>query len=95
VSIGTGIPDLTNFGDDLLAIGKTDLDDEGKYYRFNVARGLAAIGLEEASEAKRIKELTDAYLTEQSTYSSIRKCAKTLGDSIVSTPSASSQSMFM
>jgi hypothetical protein len=115
VSIGTGIPDLTDFGDDLLAIGKTildistetqttanefhrtnsDLDNEGKYYRFNVARGLAAIGLEEASQAKRIKELTDAYLTEQSTHSSIRKCAKTLGDSIISAPSASSQSTSM
>lgn len=115
VSIGTGIPDMTDFGDDMLAIGRTvldiatetqttanefhrtnsDLDDEGKYYRFNVARGLASIGLEEASESKRIKELTDVYLTEQSTYSSIRKCAKTLGDSIISVTSASSQSMFV
>jgi predicted acylesterase/phospholipase RssA len=62
----------------------SDLDDDGRYYRFNVGRGLAGIGLEEANEAGRIKELTDAYLVEQSTYSSIRKCARTLGDSIVS-----------
>lgn len=113
VSIGTGIPDLTDFGDDMLAIGKTildistetqttanefhransDLDDEGKYYRFNVARGLATIGLEEANEAKRIKELTDAYLTEQSTHTSIKRCARTLGNPIVSAPSSSLQSM--
>jgi hypothetical protein len=113
VSIGTGIPDLTDFGDDPLTIGKTllemstetqttandfhrtnsDLDDEGRYYRFNVGRGLAGIGLEEANEAKRIKELTDAYLIEQSTYSSIRRCAKTLGNSIVSAPQEMLQSM--
>jgi hypothetical protein len=112
VSIGTGIPDLKDFGDDPLTIGKTlldmstetqttanefhrtnsDLDDEGKYYRFNVGRGLAGIGLEEANEAKRIKELTDAYLVEQSTYSSIRKCARTLGDSIVFAPTNTLQS---
>ena len=92
VSIGTGISDLTDFGDDPLAIAKTlldmstetqttandfhrahsDLDDEGKYHRSNVARGLATIGLEEADEAKRIKELTDAYLTEQSTHNLTR-----------------------
>lgn len=113
VSVGTGIPDLTDFGDDILAIGKTildistetqttatefhransDLDDEGKYYRFNVARGLALIGLEEANEAKRIKELTDAYLTEQSTFSLIRKCARALVDPIVSAHASNLQSM--
>jgi hypothetical protein len=113
VSIGTGVPDLSEFGEDPLAIAKTlleistetqttanefhrinsDLDDEGKYYRFNVARGLVAIGLEEANEAKRIKEMTDAFLTEQCTYSSIRRCAKTLGDSIVFAPQINLQSM--
>lgn len=113
VSIGTGISDLTDFGDDPFAIAKTlldmstetqttandfhrahsDLDDEGKYYRFNVARGLATIGLEEADKAKRIKELTDAYLTEQSTHTSIRRCARTLGNPIVTAPSSSLQSM--
>jgi hypothetical protein len=71
----------------------SDLDDEGKYYRFNVDRGLATIGLEEADEAKRIKGLTDAYLTEQSTYSLIKRCARTLGNPIVSAPSSSLQSM--
>jgi hypothetical protein len=112
VSIGTGIPDLKDFGDDPLTIGKTllemstetqntandfhrnhsDLDDDGRYYRFNVGRGLAGIGLEEANEVGRIKELTDAYLVEQSTYSSIRKCAKTLDNSIVSAPPEGLQS---
>jgi predicted acylesterase/phospholipase RssA len=114
VSIGTGIPDLKDFGDDPLTVGKTllemstetqttanefhrnnsDLDDDGRYYRFNVGRGLAGIGLEEANEAKRIKDLTDAYLVEQSTYSSIKKCARTLGDSIVSTAPETLQSTF-
>lgn len=114
VSIGTGIPDLKDMGDDPLSIGKTllsmntetqttandfhransDLDDEGKYFHFNVARGLAAIGLEEADEAKRIKEMTDAYLTEQSTYSVIRKCAKAMGTTIASQAHNEMQSMY-
>lgn len=106
VSIGTGIPDLRDFGDDPLAICGTlrdiatetqataddfhrtnsDLDEEGKYYRFNVSRGLAAIGLEESKQVERIKELTDSYLTEQSTHSSIKRCARVLGNPIISLP---------
>lgn len=113
VSIGTGVQDLKEFGDDPLAIGKTlleistetettaadfhrshsDLDDELRYYRFNVARGLAAIGLEEANKASRIKEITDVYLTEQSTFSAIRRCAKMLGDPIMAAPDVNLQSM--
>lgn len=113
VSIGTGVQDLKEFGDDPLAIGKTlldmstetettaadfhqshsDLDDELRYYRFNVARGLAAIGLEEADKAARIKEITDVYLKEQSTFSAIKRCAKMLGEPIMITAEANIQSM--
>jgi len=112
VSIGTGIPDLRDFGSDPLTIGKTlldmstetqttanefhrtnsDLDEDGRYYRFNAGQGLAGIGLEEASETKRIKDLTDAYLTEQSTYSSIKRCARAMGDPIITTPSSNLES---
>lgn len=114
VSIGTGVPDLKEFGDDPLAIGKTlldmstetettaaefhrshsDLDDQMRYYRFNVARGLASIGLEEAEKAARIKELTDVYLEEQSIFQAIRRCAKMLGEPIMAAPEASQQSMY-
>lgn len=114
VSIGTGVPDLKEFGNDHLAISKTlldmstetqttatefhrphsDLDDEMKYYRFNVPRGLAAIGLEEVEKAARIKELTDVYLEEQSVFQAIRRCAKMLGEPIMAAPEASQQSMY-
>lgn len=103
VSIGTGTTNLTEFGDDPLAEAQitandfhrehSDLDDEGKYYRFNVARGFAAFGVEEATDATRIKEKTDAYLNEQSIHSLVRKCARALGDAIVPAPTNSQQSM--
>jgi hypothetical protein len=72
----------------------SDLDDDrGRYYRFNVGRGLAGIGLDEASEARRIEDLADAYLMLQSTISPIRKCARALGGPIVSAPPNQYQSM--
>lgn len=100
VSIGTGVPDLTPFGDDLFSVGKTllsiatqtattaanfhrdhsDLSDDGRYYRFNVARGLGAIGLEEANQAAMVISITDDYLADQGTHSALQRCAKSLGD---------------
>lgn len=114
VSIGTGVPDLKEFGDDPLAICETllnmstetqstatefhrshsDLDEEMRYYRFNVDRGLAAIGLEEAKKAARIKELTDVYLAEQVVFQTIRRCARMLGEPILAAPEASQQSTY-
>jgi hypothetical protein len=61
----------------------SDLDKEGRYYRFNVAEGLAGIGLEEAKKAPRIKALTDQYLGRQSTHNAMTKCARVLFDPVV------------
>lgn len=57
---------------------------DDRYYRFNVARGLALIGLEEASEARNIKERTDFYLQEPTIHKFIKKCAKALGNPVIS-----------
>ncbi|KAF1352908.1 hypothetical protein EJ07DRAFT_158921 [Lizonia empirigonia] len=74
VSIGTGMPSLKPFKDDVLHISDTLiamateteqtaerfrrerqlLDSTGRYYRFNVMRGLEDIGLEEAAKVKEL-----------------------------------------
>jgi len=113
VSIGTGVPDLKAFGDDVASLGKSlisiateteetadmflqdhsDLDEEGRYYRFNVPRGLASIGMEDAAEAPHVKDYTDAYLRPQHTYKALRMCAKSLGGPIVAESEAIGQSV--
>jgi predicted acylesterase/phospholipase RssA len=57
-----------------------------RYFRFNAARGLAEIGLDEASEAGRIEDMTDDYLKKDSTLIQIRQCAKLIvGDHALGT----------
>lgn len=82
VSIGTGVPSLKSFHDDVLHIGETlvaiateteqtaekfrqansHLDDTGRYYRFNVLRGLEDAGLEESKTKKDIASATRRYV---------------------------------
>ena len=82
VSIGTGVPSLTQFKDDLIGIGQSLLaiatetektaerfsrdksrpDDKGRYYRFNVLRGLEGIGLEDSKRKNAIIAATDRYI---------------------------------
>ncbi|KAH5445818.1 hypothetical protein HBI81_240610 [Parastagonospora nodorum] len=53
VSIGTGVPSLKPFKDDMLHIvwrERSLLDNTRRYFRFNVVRGLEVTGLEEAKE---------------------------------------------
>ncbi|EPE35167.1 FabD/lysophospholipase-like protein [Glarea lozoyensis ATCC 20868] len=85
VSIGTGIPSLKPFRDDVLHItdtlvsiateteqtaerfrrDKAHLDDSGRYYRFNVDRGLEEVGLEESKKKKEIAAATRRYVGSQ------------------------------
>ena len=51
VSIGTRVPSLMPFKDDVLQIGETLLDNMGRYYWFNM---LEEIGLEEAKKVKAV-----------------------------------------
>ena len=52
-----------------------------RYFRFNASRGLAEIGLDEASEAGAIEDMTDVYLKDENTYKQIQQCAKIVVES--------------
>lgn len=95
VSIGTGVPSLKPFQDDVLYIGETLvliateteqtaerfrrdkslLDNTGRYYRFNVARGLEDIGLEESKKSKEIAAATRRYIGSQEVFKQMQACA--------------------
>ena len=95
VSIGTGVPSLKPFEDDVLYIGKTLiaiateteqtaerfrqdkslLDNTGRYYRFNVARGLEDVGLEESKKSKEIGAATRRYIGSQEVFKQMQACA--------------------
>lgn len=94
VSIGTGVPSLKAFKDDVFHIGETLaaiateteqtaerfrreqglLDSTGRYYRFNVVRGLEDIGLEEAKKVKEMAAATRRYIGLQDVYRQIQAC---------------------
>lgn len=111
VSIGTGVPGITNVGDKFWEVAKTleklaaetqntadqfrrdhrDLVWNGKYYRFNVDRGLEAIGLEEYSKISTIVAATRHYLhheAEQHLESFARKVGTMPSGELFSTPTA-------
>ncbi|KAF2022646.1 FabD/lysophospholipase-like protein, partial [Setomelanomma holmii] len=95
VSIGTGVPSLKPFKDDVLHIGETLiaiateteqtaerfrrerqlLDSTGRYYRFNVVRGLEEIGLEEAAKVKEMAAATRRYINSHEVYTHMQACA--------------------
>ncbi|KAI9783465.1 MAG: hypothetical protein M1816_001347 [Peltula sp. TS41687] len=98
VSIGTGVPSLKPFHDDVFHIGKTlvaiateteqtaerfrqtnsHLDDTGRYYRFNVLRGLEDIGLEESKKKKDIASATRRYVVSQDVFKQMKACGNNL-----------------
>ncbi|KAG9196814.1 hypothetical protein G6514_004066, partial [Epicoccum nigrum] len=95
VSIGTGVPSLKPFKDDVLHIGATLvaiatetemtaerfqrerplLDSTGRYYRFNVDRGLEDIGLEEAKKVREMAAATRRYIGRQAVHAQMQACA--------------------
>lgn len=98
VSIGTGVPSLKPFRDDVFHIGETlvaivteteqtaerfqqhkaHLDETGRYYRFNVVRGLEEIGLEKSEKKKEIAAATHRYVASQEVFKQMRACANNL-----------------
>ena len=98
VSIGTGVPSLTPFKDDLIGIGQSLLaiatetektaerfsrdksrpDDTGRYYRFNVLRGLEGIGLEDSKRKNAIIAATDRYIESQAVFKQMKACANSM-----------------
>ncbi|KAI4940892.1 hypothetical protein J4E91_011149 [Alternaria rosae] len=95
VSIGTGVPSLKAFKDDVFNIGQTLaaiateteqtaeqfrrerglLDSTGRYYRFNVVRGLEDIRLEEAKKVKEMAAATRRYISSQEVHQQMQACA--------------------
>lgn len=95
VSIGTGVPSLKPFKNDVFHIGttlvaiateteqtaekfwrdKAHLDNTGRYYRFNVTRGLEDIGLEESKKRKELAAATRRYVGSQDVLKQMQACA--------------------
>lgn len=80
--------DVFNIGKTLVAIAteteqtaerfrrnKSHLDDTGRYYRFNVARGLEDIGLEESIKRPEIAAATRQYVEAQEVFKQMQACA--------------------
>ncbi len=57
---------------------KSSLDDQGRYYRFNVVRGLEDIGLEESKKKNEIAAATRRYVESQDVFRQMRRCADNL-----------------
>ncbi|KAK5653385.1 hypothetical protein OQA88_8870 [Cercophora sp. LCS_1] len=57
---------------------KSHLDDEGRYYRFNVDRGLEAIGLEESKKKTEIAAATRRYVESQAVFKQMKACANNI-----------------
>jgi hypothetical protein len=56
------------------------LDDNKRYYRFNVDSGLEQVGLEESGKRKDIEAATHAYIETQAVHKSILACVSNLAD---------------
>ncbi|CAK7199271.1 hypothetical protein SEUCBS139899_001946 [Sporothrix eucalyptigena] len=57
---------------------KSNLDNEGRYYRFNVDHGLEEIGLEESKKKKEIAAATVRYIESQTVFKQMQACANNL-----------------
>lgn len=105
VSIGTGIPSLKPFPDDvfhisetLIAIAteteqtaerfrrdKTHLDNIGRYYRFNVDRGLEELGLKKRRRKQRLQQRRGGTLGRRKCISECRRVQTMCQEESVST----------
>ncbi|KAG7289879.1 hypothetical protein NEMBOFW57_006256 [Staphylotrichum longicolle] len=57
---------------------KSDLDNEGRYYRFDVDRGLEGVGLEESKKKKEIAAATLLYIESQAVFKQMKACANAI-----------------
>ncbi|KAK7397582.1 hypothetical protein QQX98_013050, partial [Neonectria punicea] len=57
---------------------KSNLNDEGRYYRFNVARGLEDVSLEESRKQREIATATGRYVASQDVFRQMKACANGL-----------------
>ncbi|KAH0593772.1 hypothetical protein MHUMG1_08523 [Metarhizium humberi] len=56
----------------------TQMANQGRYFRFNVTKGLEAVGLEDASQVKTIVAVTRMYIQSQKAFEKLQTCAKKL-----------------
>ncbi|KAI9374698.1 acyl transferase/acyl hydrolase/lysophospholipase [Aspergillus egyptiacus] len=59
----------------------SELDDEGRLFRFDVPNGLAEIELDAVGEMETIVDATQDYLAKELVYKQIRRCGKALARS--------------
>ncbi|KAL4923133.1 uncharacterized protein BDV17DRAFT_18428 [Aspergillus undulatus] len=67
----------------------SELDDDGRLFRFDVPNGLAEIALDDLSEVETIVDATKVYLGKELVYKQVRRCGRALArpaDSEVSFP---------
>ena len=57
---------------------KASLDDDGRYFRFNVAHGLEDVGLEESQKKTEIAAVTWRYIASQAVFKEMKACASIL-----------------
>jgi hypothetical protein len=57
---------------------KTYLDNSGRYFRFNVVRGLKDIGLEDSAKRKEIAAATRQYVRSQEVFKQMQACVGNL-----------------
>ncbi|KAL2817582.1 acyl transferase/acyl hydrolase/lysophospholipase [Aspergillus granulosus] len=56
----------------------SELDDDGRLYRFDVPNGLAEIELDSIAELETIVDATQDYLSKELIYKQVRRCGKAL-----------------
>lgn len=59
----------------------TELDDEGRYFRFSVPNGLADIRPDEVGETNTIVDVTQEYVMQELVFKHLRRCARAVGAS--------------
>ncbi|XTI91299.1 FabD/lysophospholipase-like protein [Cenococcum geophilum] len=57
---------------------KSQLNDTGRYYRFNVLRGLEEIALEDSKQKSAIIAATDRYIESQAVFKQMKTCANSM-----------------
>jgi hypothetical protein len=58
----------------------SDLDDSGRYFRFNVRNGLEKIALEDSSQKDTIMAVTQRYVESQDAFKLMKRCALSLAE---------------
>ena len=57
---------------------KASLENDGRYYRFNVVHGLDDVGLEESQKKAEIAAVTRRYITSQAVFEQMKACGNVL-----------------